>query len=888
MTATTYKSIYFRDYPGTDSRSKALTIAVGAAEPELARAVSSMSSHQLRSAIGFSSYATLAAAAASADLPVHTFCIRALRAWRRRSADVGQQLPGLGGPVGHLITFSKERSAPFQRWFPLLEGYSLAFVELLLSGRARDATRILDPFGGVGTTPLAAALRGSSGFYAEVNPVLQRVAAAKFAALALSDSERATVVDGLRLSAARLPGIVTATGGDQQLRDAYVNTFADSRFFDNDTFEAIVSVRRVIDVLETKLELTRDLLELAAIASLQPASHLVRAGDLRYRRGRELDRRESFQEGLLNRIHAIADDVEATDSVAESPLLVAEDAQRLDRVPPLGIDAVITSPPYLNGTNYIRNTKLELWFIRALKSKADLRSYRDASITAGINDVRGASHAEHTATARSVISRLKSNAYDSRIPKMVSSYLTGMSEVFSSLAAHLIPGAPVFMDIGDSSYAGVHVPTDQLLTEVAARSDFRVLESEVLRTRLSRTGIGLSQKLLTFEFVPTSSIARKRSSGHPSGRAHKWRNFKSILPHQAQPYAKRNWGNARHSMCSYQGKMKPSLAHHLVDAFVPNDGAVLDPFAGVGTIPFEACLAGRRGIGFDISPAAHAVMTAKLIPAERTAIEGFIGGLEDHLSFGTVDEADITSAAELRFNGPLESYYHARTFTEILAARSYFKRAPDTPAKAFVLACLLHILHGNRPYALSRRSHPITPFAPTGPADYRPLMPRLRQKSERMLAARLPDEFQQGEVYLQDATLHWPRSIAEVDAIITSPPFFDSTRFYLANWVRLWFCGWDKNDFVLEPRRYVDERQKHTFEVYRPVLRQARERIKRGGVLVLHLGKSHKSDMARALERVAAPWFRVIDRFDESVAHTESHGIRDKGAVTSHQYLVLG
>ena len=103
----------------------------------------------------------------------------------------------------------------------------------------------------------------------------------------------------------------------------------------------------------------------------------------------------------------------------------------------------------------------------------------------------------------------------------------------------------------------------------------------------------------------------------------------------------------------------------------------------------------------------------------------------------------------------------------------------------------------------------------------------------------------------------------------------------------LWFCGWEKKDFSLEPRRYVDERQKRSFTVYQAVLRQARERLKQDGVLILHLGKSRKSNMSDALVRVSAPWFRVVDRFDESVTHTESHGIRDKGTVTSHQYLVL-
>ena len=84
--------------------------------------------------------------------------------------------------------------------------------------------------------------------------------------------------------------------------------------------------------------------------------------------------------------------------------------------------------------NYIRNTKLELWFVRALKSKSDLRSYRDAAITAGINDVRGTKAPVSSEAARALIADLEKNAYDSRIPRMVSSYLDGMSRVFAGLA----------------------------------------------------------------------------------------------------------------------------------------------------------------------------------------------------------------------------------------------------------------------------------------------------------------------------------------------------------------------------------------------------------------------------------------------------------------------
>ena len=200
---------------------------------------------------------------------------------------------------------------------------------------------------------------------------------------------------------------------------------------------------------------------------------------------------------------------------------------------------------------------------------------------------------------------------------------------------------------------------------------------------------------------------------------------------------------------------------------------------------------------------------------------------------------------------------------------------------------MLHILHGNRPYALSRRSHPITPFAPTGEIEYRALMTRLRDKLERSLATPVPDSFAYGHSMFQDTTEWWPAYVEDLDAVITSPPFFDSTRFHLGNWMRLWFCGWEANDFKERPLAFVDERQKRSFEVYHAIFRQCRERLKSGGVAVFHLGASKKCDMAKELARIARTWFRVADIYTECVSHCESHGIRDKGTVVSHQYLVL-
>ncbi|KRP77427.1 hypothetical protein TX24_21035 [Pseudomonas lactis] len=363
--------------------------------------------------------------------------------------------------------------------------------------------------------------------------------------------------------------------------------------------------------------------------------------------------------------------------------------------------------------------------------------------------------------------------------------------------------------------------------------------------------------------------------------------FRQDLPHQKGELSKRNWGHPWHSICSYQGKLKPSIAHTLVDALLPERGGImLDPFSGVGTIPFEARLKGHQAFAFDISPTAIAISRSKLEPFKVDAVLN-----ELHLLDVWIKENKFTALSYdfsgIRFNGPIEDYFHPETFAEIISAREYFlKHGYADPAKAMILSCLLHILHGNRPYALSRRSHPITPFAPTGEAVQHSLIEKLETKLKRVLKSTVGESYK-SKAYHQDAAGLWPEEINNLDAVITSPPFFDSTRFYSANWMRLWFSGWDAKDFSTKPANFVEVKQKVNFSVYEPIFAQSANRLKAGGYFALHLGKSSKCDMAKMIIDIGKKYLSVVDFFDESVLHCESHGIRDKGSVTDHQYVLF-
>lgn len=367
-----------------------------------------------------------------------------------------------------------------------------------------------------------------------------------------------------------------------------------------------------------------------------------------------------------------------------------------------------------------------------------------------------------------------------------------------------------------------------------------------------------------------------------------WECFKRDLPHQTEPYSKKNWGSNNHSLCSYQGKLKPAIGYHLTKTFVPLGGKMFDPFAGVGTIPFEGALNGIRSFGMDISKMCYYISQAKVGDTDINKALLCIEALDDYIKAHRVASSKLKKYSEFGLNKRLIDYYEEHTFNEILLARDYFlKNTPTNASEMVVMSSLLHILHGNRPYALSRKSHPITPYAPTGEFEYRDLISRLNTKVNKYFTQEIPKTFVPGHIFLQDSTLPWPDEIDNLDAIITSPPFFDSTRFYSANWIRLWFSGWEPDDFKIMPNAYIDERQKKNFNVYKPILEQAKERLRNGGVVLFHLGKSKKCNMGLELKKISEYWFSHSELFDESVAHCNKFGIKDIGTVTDHQYLLL-
>jgi tRNA G10 N-methylase Trm11 len=883
-----YKAVYFSDYPSDDSKDKSVTLAFSEPEEPYYSKVKDLTTQELKELIGIQTYKQLSLFAEKQERSINQVVKRLIK----------QKLPKIDkvdGVTEKDVTFVKSKDIPFQRWYPYIEGYSPNFVKSLIKNYGITNSIIYEPFAGTGTTLIAADGLGLSTVYSEVNPLLQFLIQTKLNVLKAKVTQRKKLSKELKDIQKAILKNINKFEADKSLRESYKSLFSDKKYFPDDTLEQVLKLRSYIDIVKLEDILLADTLTVAVISCLLPVSYLKKVGDVRFKTPKEIEKElKTFNDILPEKIGNIADDVLNFEyTLKGKPEFILSNAKNVGRVNNLKIGAIITSPPYLNGTNYFRNTKIELWFLRYLQFENDLRFFRNQALTSGINDVKkeyayinGLDISSKSSLLKSTLIELNKNAYDSRIPIMAKSYFEEMYLIFNDAKPLLNQNAKILIDIGDSIFSNVHINTDDILIELMQELGYKFVENKVLRKRRSRNQEILTQSLLVFKYE-VKSLNSKISNPKFFWKKN-WDNFRNEIPHQQKPYSSRNWGHNNHSLCSYQGKLKPSIAHQLVKTFVPENGSVLDPFSGVGTIPFEAALAGKLSYGIDISLPAYYISYAKVNTPISSASFAYIDALDNYIKNNKCTKKEIDEAKNFGFNKKLSEYYEENTLKEILLARRFVKENyPSIPSEMLVVASLLHILHGNRPYALSRRSHPIVPYAPTGEFIYKSLIEKLCKKVNRVIDEELPLNFKNGKVFNQDSTIVWPQEINEIDAIITSPPFFDSTRFYLANWIRIWFTGWSEIDFKQQPKSFVDERQKVDFAIYESIFRQAKERMKKDGAFVLHLGKSNKCDMAIELQKISKRWFKTADLFDESVQHCESHGIRDKGTVTSHQYLIL-
>lgn len=392
------------------------------------------------------------------------------------------------------VTHVDAKSEPIHNWFPYLEGFSEAFIENIVNTLNEKPKMIYEPFSGSGTVPVFCKRNDIDCFYSEVNPFLIELTSLKLAIFDLSVEEKKIIHDELLRIAHDLNKILEKIEPDKSLLDTYKKVFEKSVYFESENFEQVLKLSSFYKTINDST--ISNFLKIAICNSLLPSSLLKRAGDIRYRKGKEKDNIPNIVDLVVDRLKIIAHDiVNLNKSKNDLNFEYNYNAKHYDENYKNKVDVIITSPPYLNGTNYIRNTKLELWFLGYLKVKKDLSGFRKEVVTSGINDVTTTEKKIELPAIDNILNKPEL-WYDRRIPKMIKDYFFDMNVVISNFYNYLKKGGLVFLDIGDSVYAKKHIPTDLILLDLFVKNGFTIVDNLKLRDRRSKGGMIVKQCLL--------------------------------------------------------------------------------------------------------------------------------------------------------------------------------------------------------------------------------------------------------------------------------------------------------------------------------------------------------------------------------------------------------
>ncbi|MBS3152679.1 hypothetical protein J4230_04690 [Candidatus Woesearchaeota archaeon] len=387
------------------------------------------------------------------------------------------------------VTYKLNKTNGIFNWYPYTEGFSKPFVDKMLSHFGVEKNNlVMDPFSGCGTTALACTLNGYKSISIEVNPFMHFVGKIKVNSLILNS-----------VNIRKYHSDIKNRINQNSNKDVPSPPFLIGRhFFNVENLKQALIIKEAINksVSDDKYK-EFFLLHLSSI--LVKISDMVRAVDLRYKKTKQnkLDVYELFNQKIEKSIKDLnhVGDV----SIPKNHFYNEDICNMGDHLNQFigKIDFLITSPPYLNGTNYDRNTKLEMGFLEMIKSDEDLKNLRTKMIIAGINSTHtNNKYKKELKFLDDLIEKVKTNAYDRRIPIMVKGYFNDMNLALENISNLMKEGGRGVFVIGDSQFGGVYIETDLILAKICELNSLKVESIDVVRERRSKNGMKLRESLI--------------------------------------------------------------------------------------------------------------------------------------------------------------------------------------------------------------------------------------------------------------------------------------------------------------------------------------------------------------------------------------------------------
>ncbi len=404
------------------------------------------------------------------------------------------------------IQFNPNEELPVHRWWPYVQGFSADFVRgaLRTYGIRRGAT-VLDPFSGSGTVSVEARLAGAQAVAVELMPVAASVIRAKHAWSVSPLALRRAGDDLVRRAR------VTAPGAPPFLRET-------RRQFSPGALSTLLRLRAAL--AKVRQGEVRSLLELSFASILVASSRLKRSPCLGYARKPEVGPEGPYELFRLA-VERMATDLTTLREMGKSLGPPAQVLERNARTLPMKdevVDLAITSPPYVNGMDYVMNYKLEMAWLGQARSYEDLSRLKSDMVACDnvspvtIGAYRPGPLIEGDEWLQGILQDIRRNIASKSVYRrrdmadIVAKYFDDLVPVIGSVHRVLRPGGRFLVVNGDSLMAGTYVPGDLIFGRLAEKVGFEVERLEMARERRSgqRRDFRLRESILTLR-KPLSS-----------------------------------------------------------------------------------------------------------------------------------------------------------------------------------------------------------------------------------------------------------------------------------------------------------------------------------------------------------------------------------------------
>ena len=389
--------------------------------------------------------------------------------------------------------FSTNKSVPMHRWVNWVAGFSSDFVEQALSLHLPSPSSnqiILDPFGGVGTTPITAFLRGHSVISFDINPFAALVQRTKL--IGITNPLSSSLYDHIRRFEDHM------VDGIQPMSRIPEGFTSRVPFYSEKVLGKVLKAWDYINTIED--DHISDLFRVAFGATMVSYSNY------------------SYEPSLGSRVAAGRPEIEDADVcqvIAEKLLEIYSDLSTVKR-PILtdqtfkvingsfmrsdlksdSVDMIITSPPYLNNYHYLRNTRPHLYWLGFAKNPKDLKYLENDNYGKYWQTVREAKYETSLIFKSNWLQDLANQLAEVQSDKGLYSgkgwsnyaieYFNDTYYFLKKAFASLKIGGEALIVVGNSIVKGINLPIDQVFVHIGQMIGFK--ESEIYIVRDARIG----------------------------------------------------------------------------------------------------------------------------------------------------------------------------------------------------------------------------------------------------------------------------------------------------------------------------------------------------------------------------------------------------------------